>query len=83
MFVIYVLRQFTSKFSDDEDELSGPEGRYDKSNPIRGLQQISKGFEKWALRYIADCKLQPGRQQQRAQKWQGQILEALASNMEE
>merc|ERR1712113_466636 len=26
--------------------------RYDKNNPIRGLQQIMRGFQRWAERYI-------------------------------
>merc|ERR1712003_616865 len=36
--------------------------RYDKENPIRGIQQITKGFSKWAQRYVAECKLQPAKQ---------------------
>ena len=65
----------------DDDDISGPEGRYDKNNPIRGIQQITKGFNKWAMRYIADCKLQPGKQQDRANKWYGQLVGMLADNL--
>merc|ERR1711920_937964 len=42
--------------------------RYDKSNPIRGIKQITSGFRKWAERYLANdkdgafCKLQPAKQ---------------------
>lgn len=35
--------------------------RYDKNNPVRGLQQIIKGYEKWCTRYIADCGVPAGR----------------------
>jgi hypothetical protein len=66
--------------TDDDDEISGPEGRYDTSNPMRGIQQITRGFSKWAERYIADCGLQPARQVDRMAKWYGQMLDKLAAN---
>ena len=43
--------------------------RYDKSNPLRGIKQITSGFRKWAERYVSTCKLQPGRQVDRAEGW--------------
>jgi hypothetical protein len=61
-------------------DISGPEGRYDTSNPMRGIQQITRGFSKWAERYIADCGLQPARQVDRMAKWYGQMLDKLAAN---
>ena len=45
--------------------------RYDKNNPVRGIQQITKGFAKWAQRYVADCKNQPDTQVNRSNKWFG------------
>jgi hypothetical protein len=62
--------------ADDDSELT----RYDQSNPIRGIQQITKGFSKWAQRYIADCGLQPARQVDRMNKWFGQLTGKLAEN---
>lgn len=29
--------------------------RYDKSNPIRGIKQITTGYRKWAERFINEC----------------------------
>lgn len=29
--------------------------RYDTMNPLIGIKQITTGFRKWALRYIAEC----------------------------
>ena len=49
--------------------------RYDKSNPVRGLKQITTGFRKWAQRYVAECKVQPGRQVDRANLWFGKLSE--------
>ena len=43
--------------------------RYDQSNPLRGIKQITSGFRKWAERYVAGCKVQPGRQVDRANLW--------------
>ena len=51
--------------------------RYDKNNPVRGIQQITKGFAKWAQRYISDCKLQPAKQVERSNKWFGQLTGKL------
>ena len=56
--------------------------RYDKNNPVRGIQQITKGFSKWAQRYVADCKLQPQRQVDRSNKWFGQLTGKLQANQE-
>merc|ERR1712051_884128 len=61
--------------SDEEDF-----ERYDKENPMRGIQQITRGFSKWAQRYIADCGLQPARQVDRMAKWYGQMMDKLAAN---
>jgi len=55
--------------------------RYDKQNPIRGIQQITKGFHKWAQRYIVDCKLQPTRQVDRANKWKGMLISLYGANV--
>merc|ERR1712113_1256104 len=66
----------TRRSADDDDELIL---KYDKSNPIRGIQQITKGYEKWAKRYIETCKLQPGVQVNRAQAWNKKLLEKLQS----
>ena len=43
--------------------------RYDKSQPLRGIKQITSGFRKWSQRYIVECKVQPGVQTDRANKW--------------
>jgi hypothetical protein len=80
----------------DEDQLphGGPERkrreeddgedmvRYDMGNPIRGIQQITRGFSKWAQRYISTCKVQPARQVERMTKWYGQMVDKLAENAE-
>merc|ERR1719219_279960 len=66
----------TRRSAEDDDELIL---KYDKSNPIRGIQQITKGYEKWAKRYIETCKLQPSRQVERAQKWNRELLKKLKS----
>jgi len=61
--------------------------RYDKSNPIRGIKQITSGFRKWAERYLANdkdgasCKLQPEKQVARAQAWHDKLLAKLAENL--
>ena len=56
--------------------------RYDKNNPIRGIQQITRGFAKWAQRYVSDCKLQPEKQVARSNKWYGQLTAKLAANQD-
>ena len=43
--------------------------QYDKKNPINGILQISNGFSEFAQRYLTKCKVQPGRQIDRANKW--------------
>ena len=68
-------RKRRSAADDDNDFI-----RYDRENPIRGIQQITRGFSKWAQRYIADCGLQPARQVDRMAKWHGQILDKFAAN---
>merc|ERR1712176_1056406 len=60
--------QKTRRSAEDDDELIL---KYDKSNPVRGLQQIFKGFE--------TCKLQPSTQVDRANKWNKKLLEKLSS----
>ena len=61
--------------------------RYDQSNPIRGIKQITSGFRKWAERYLANnkagafCKLQPTKQVARAKKWNDQLKAMLLTNM--
>merc|ERR1711970_77703 len=47
--------------------------RYNKHNPMLGLQQIMTGYRKWAERYVSRCMLQPGRQRDRANKWFNQL----------
>ena len=51
--------------------------RYDKNNPVRGIQQITKGFAKWAQRYVSACKLQPAKQVERSNKWFAQLTGKL------
>ena len=73
----------------EEDELAflDCEGalcpRYDKNNPVRGIQQITKGFAKWAQRYVSTCKLQPAKQVDRSNKWFGQLTAKIQANSEE
>ena len=50
---------------DGDDELV----RYNKNEPREGIKQITTGYKKWASRYIGDCGRQPGRQQDRLNKW--------------
>ena len=61
------------KRRDDDDELFE---RYDKTDPIKGIRQITRGYQKWAERYVAGCKLQPARQVKRANEWFGKLVEA-------
>jgi len=61
------------------DVLDGLEPKYDKENPMKGLLQITNGFRKWAERYIEDCKLQPGKQADRAAKWRQTLQGKLAA----
>ena len=81
-------------FYDETSEHGGPRERrsttddsdltrYDQSNPIRGIQQITKGFAKWAQRYIAECKVQPAKQVDRMNKWQGQLVGKYQANIME
>merc|ERR1712212_465449 len=55
--------------------------KYDKENPMKGLLQITNGFRKWAERYIEDCKLQPGKQSDRAAKWRATLQGKLAAKL--
>ena len=68
-----------------EDDIDCDESgicRYDKSNPIRGLQQITTGYRKWAQRYISTCKVQPGRQVDRANRWFNKLATMWVANNE-
>merc|ERR1712176_1276104 len=55
---------------------------YDKTNPVRGIHQITKGFAKLAQRYVSTCKLQPAKQFERSNKWFGQLTSKIAANSE-
>ena len=39
--------------------------RYDKSEPIAGIESIMRGFHIWADRYVSECSGQPHTQQNR------------------
>ena len=65
---------------DGDDEVI--DTRYDKNNPIRGIKQITKAFEKWSKRYIADCKKQPATQVGRNKLWYSKLVALLQRNME-
>jgi len=58
-------RQVTDSEGGDEDYDTSREAddmiRYDKSNPVRGLKQITTGFRKWARRYINECPGEDGK----------------------
>lgn len=41
--------------SGDDYDADGTLLRYDKTNPIRGIKQITTGYRKWAERYINEC----------------------------
>lgn len=46
-----------SNGSDDAD-FESPDGtllRYDKTNPMTGIKQITTGYRKWAQRFINEC----------------------------
>lgn len=45
--------------------------RYDKSNPMLGIKQITTGYRKWAQRFINECNGQRkySYQVQRMQRW--------------
>jgi len=63
--------------AEDEDEEFL---RYDKLNPVRGIQQITRGFSKWAERYISTCKVQPAKQVDRMSKWNAKMNDYLLAN---
>jgi len=65
----------------DSDSVLDDFAKYDKENPVKGLLQITNGFRKWAERYIEDCKLQPGKQTDRANKWRQTLQAKLAAKM--
>ena len=62
--------------------------RYDQSNPLRGIKQITSGFRKWAERYLANdndgkfCKLQPAKQVSRANKWFDKVSQLYIANLQ-
>merc|ERR1712037_883492 len=64
--------------TEEEDEI---DTRYDKTNPIRGIKQITKAFEKWSKRYIADCPKQPHTQVNRNKLWNQKMVSLLAKNL--
>ena len=70
------------------DDQENPLCRYDKSNPLRGIKQITNGFRKWAERYLANdkdgksCKLQPERQVARANAWNAKLSGLWLSNQQ-
>jgi hypothetical protein len=41
--------------SEDGTIEDGSLERYDKTNPIRGIKQITTGYRKWAERFINEC----------------------------
>jgi len=50
-------RQADSENS-EEQSYEGEDGtleRYDKSNPLVGIKQITTGYRKWAERFINEC----------------------------
>ena len=51
------------------EDAQNPLCRYDKSNPLTGIRQITRGFSKWAERYVSMCKVQPDMQVERARVW--------------
>jgi len=56
--------------------------RYNKNMPLTGIKQITSGFRKWAQRYVADCKLQPGRQVDRANLWFNKLADKYVASQQ-
>ncbi|CBY38796.1 unnamed protein product [Oikopleura dioica] len=69
---------FDALLDGDEDEI---DTRYDKTNPIRGIKQITNAFEKWSKRYIAECPRQPHTQVNRNKLWNQKLVGLLAKNL--
>lgn len=44
-----------TKDEDDYESLDGTLLRYDKTNPMTGIKQITTGYRKWAQRFINEC----------------------------
>ena len=65
-------------FLDCEGELCP---RYDKNNAVNGIHQITKGFARWATRYVAECRKQPETQVNRSFQWFS-ILAGKVGNQE-
>ena len=64
----------------DYDELSDEVldfARYDKTNPVNGLRQITVAYKKWAQRFISKCKLQPRKQALRSELWNAKLKKQL------
>ena len=55
--------------------------RYNRENPIIGVQQITTGFRKWAERYLSQCSGQKQHSYQinRMYKWRNQLGNHLLS----
>ena len=51
--------------------------RYDKTNPVNGLRQITVAYKKWAQRFISKCKLQPRKQALRSELWNAKLKKQL------
>jgi len=67
---------------DDVSEDDADFERYNKAQPLTGIKQITSGFRKWALRYIAECKVQPGTQVNRANKWFGILANKYVASLQ-
>lgn len=63
-------RRNVNENADYEDE-DGSLARYDKTNPMTGIRQITTGYRKWAQRYINECSGQRKNNYQvnRMRKW--------------
>ena len=59
--------------------------RYDQQDPAKGTQQITRGFSKWAQRYLSACSGQKNYNYQvnRMARWNNKLQAHLASQNNE
>ena len=67
---------------DRERRAADDEMRYDRTDPVVGTRQITRGFSKWAQRYISACSGQKTNKYQvnRMNRWNDKLQQHLANN---
>ena len=68
--------------SDDRKRRDLDVDRYDRTDPVNGVQQLTTGFRKWAERYLSQCSGQKiyNHQVNRMNRWNGLLQGHLERN---